>query len=156
MGLFFPVSKNVLGWEEADKRNAIDGGNLWFFLSLFHNLFRFTWAFHIVGIKDWVYWLAFHRKELLSKGEWSLTRNAKKGNGHTQKFTEFCFVQAISQYSRTVYLYWEIKLKAIEDILHYIHIFEIVFFLAEGNSVSWSYLVCQTLPGKIDCLAKII
>ena len=43
----------------------------------------------------------------------------------------------ISQHSKTVNLYWEIKLKAIEDNLYYLHIFEITFFLAEGSSVSW-------------------
>lgn len=54
---------------------------------------------------------------------------SKKGNGHIQKFTEFYPIQVLSQYSKTVNLYGKIRLKAVEDISHYIYIFE-TFFLA--------------------------
>lgn len=63
----------------------------------------------------------------------------KKGNGHVQKFTEFYLIQVLSQYSKTVNLYGKIRLKAVEDISHYIHIFE-TFFLAEKN-VQFSDLI---------------
>lgn len=56
---------------------------------------------------------------------------SKEENGHIQKFAEFYPIQVISQYKRTVTLYWKIRLKAVEDSLHYVHIFEIAFFQAE-------------------------
>lgn len=89
-----------------------------------------------MGIKNWMCWLALHKKDWLSKRQWSLMHTSKKENGHIQKFTDFYPIQAVSQYSKAVNLNQKIKLKAIEDSLHYIHIFEIAFFLAEGNSVS--------------------
>lgn len=81
-GVFLSGPRNVRGWEEAGNGMLLMVISCFFcfFLSWFHNLFCFIGVFHKIGIKNWVCWLAFHRKEWLSKSKQSWMHTSKKGN----------------------------------------------------------------------------
>lgn len=148
-GVFVPCHRNVLGWEEMLLTVVTCG---------------FPWATFIIRFvsqrisqsrnKKWgVCWLAFHRKERLSKGKRPLRHTSREGKRASSGAPGL--VSCTGHGSGTVTLYSKVELKAIEAVLHFVHSFERTFFLVEKTTVSWSYLVCQTSLERLTVLLKL-